>query len=106
MKKKEREFFFIEFYVAGYRYYEGHKIEDSLLEGKEVRFKRDRLCIYDSKAVEIYAGRKKIGYIPRRDNPIFCSLLDQGIPIKGIIRKRNFDDRLDKRIKIAVFKDC
>ena len=105
MTKKKKEFFFNEFYIAGYAYYDGEKVEDWLLEGKIVTFKREPGCIYDAKAVEIYAGRKKLGYIPRRDNELISSLMDQGVPIKGEIRKRNFDDRPRKRVKISAFKE-
>ena len=105
MIKKKKEFFFNEFYVAGYAYYDGEKIEDSLLEGKIVTFKREPDCVYDAKAVEIYAGRKKLGYIPRKDNDLISSLMDQGITVKGEIRKRNFDDQPRKRIKISVFRE-
>jgi len=105
MIKKKKEFFFNEFYIAGYAYYDGEKIEDWLLEGKIVKFKREPECTYDPKAVEIYAGRKKLGYIPRKDNELISSLMDQGIRIKGEIRKRNFDDQLSKRVKISAFRE-
>jgi hypothetical protein len=104
-KRKQQEFLFNEFYVAGYAYYDGEKVEDLLIEGKPVRFKREPECTHDSRAVEIYAGGKKLGYIPRRDNAVISFLLDQGIDIKGKIRKRNFDDQPKKKVKICVFKE-
>ncbi len=97
--------FFDEFYVAGYRYYDGLLIEDSLLPGKEVRFQRKPDCLEDTGAVEIYTGRKKLGYIPRKDNAYISKLLDQGVTVKGEICKRNFDDRIRKRIKITAYKE-
>ena len=100
-----RHFFFNEFYIAGYRYYEGERLEDSLLEGKILTFKREPRCQYDPNAVEIYSGNSKLGYIPRKDNPVFSALMDQGVVIKGKIQKRNFDDQPRKRIKVAVFKE-
>lgn len=103
--KKKREYFFNEFYVAGYRYYDGVSIEDSLMEGKIVQFKREPGCAHDPKAVEIYSGGKKLGYIPKKDNASIASLMDQGITIRGKIQKRNFDDQLRKRIKISAFKE-
>jgi hypothetical protein len=102
-KKTERQYFFNEFYIAGYRYYDGETIAESLWEGKPVSFKREPQCIYDTKAVAIYAGRKKLGYIPRKDNTIISTLMDQGVIIKGKIQKRNFDDQPRKRVKISVF---
>lgn len=104
-RKKGIEYFFNEFYIAGYRYYDGEEIAESLLEGKSVTFKRENGCIYDPKAVEIYAGGKKLGYIPRTDNAIISNLMDRGVVVKGKIRKRNFDDQPRKRIKISVFKE-
>jgi hypothetical protein len=104
-QQQQREYFFNEFYVAGYTYYNGEQIEDSLLEGKIVTFKREPGCLYDAKAVEIYAGRKKLGYIPKKDNTLIAALLDQGITVKGKIQKRNFDDRPRQRIKISPFRE-
>lgn len=102
---KHREFFFNQFYVAGYRYYDGTGVEDSLLEGKCVRFKREPECPQDPEAVEVFAGSKKLGYIPRNDNALIARLLDEGVTIKGRICKRNFDDQPRRRIKISVFKE-
>jgi HIRAN domain len=102
---KKREFFFNEFYVAGYTYYDGEKIEDFLLEGKILRFKREPQCQQDPGAVEIYAGRKKLGYIPKKDNHEISQLLDYGMTIKGMICKRNFDDQPRKRIKVTPFRE-
>jgi hypothetical protein len=102
-QKTERQYFFNEFYIAGYRYYDGETIAESLWEGKPVTLKRESQCIYDTRAVAIYAGRKKLGYIPRKDNTIISTLMDQGVIIKGKIQKRNFDDQPRKRIKITVF---
>jgi hypothetical protein len=103
LQKTERHYFFNEFYIAGYRYYDGETIAESLLEGEPVNFKREPQCTYDKKAVAIYAGRKKLGYVPRKDNTIISTLMDQGVIIKGKIQKRNFDDQPRKRVKISVF---
>jgi len=103
--KVKRHFFFNEFYIAGYRYYDGKKLEDTLLEGKILTLKREPQCIHDPNAVEIYAGRAKLGYIPKKDNPDVSSLLDQGVVLKGRIQKRNFDDQPRKRIKVSIFKE-
>ena len=102
-QKTLRQYYCNEFYIAGYRYYDGETIAESLWEGKPVTFKREPQCIYDTKAVAIYAGRKKLGYIPRKDNTIISTLMDQGVIITGKIQKRNFDDQPRKRVKISVF---
>ncbi len=102
-RKTTQQYFFNEFYIAGYRYYDGETIAESLLEGKPVTFKREPHCIYDTKAVAIYAGRKKLGYVPRKDNTMISTLMDQGVIIKGKIQKRNFDDQPRKRVKISTF---
>jgi hypothetical protein len=102
-RKTAQQYFFNEFYIAGYRYYDGETIADSLWEGKTVTFKREPHCIYDPKAVAIYSGRKKLGYIPRKSNSIISTLMDQGVPVKGKIQKRNFDDQPRRKVKISVF---
>ncbi len=101
---REKEFFFNEFYVAGYHYYQAEEIEDTLLEGKQVVFVREPECQFDSRAVEVYANGKKLGYIPRRDNSAIARLMDQGVVINGQICKRNFDDIPCRRVKISAYR--
>jgi len=101
---QEKEFFFNEFYVAGYPYYQAEEIEETLLEGKQVYFVREPGCQHDSRAVEVYANGKKLGYIPRRDNNNIAQLMDKGITINGEICKRNFDDIPCRRVKISAYR--
>lgn len=110
LKKKsagnqKRHYFFNEFYVAGYRHYDGIQVEDTILEEKTVDFKREPGNPHDPKAVEIYLGRKKLGYIPQNENKAIAKLLDQGIRVGGVIGKRNYDDQPNKRVKITPFKE-
>ena len=104
-RNPKRHYFFEEFYVAGYRHYDGHQLEENILEGKTVDFKREPQNPHDPKAVELYLGRRKLGYIPQTENKAIAKLLDQGVRVRGVIGKRNYDDRPNKKIKITPFKE-
>lgn len=72
-------------WTAGYYYYDGPAIEQQLINGQELQLRREPGNRHDKRAIEIYAGRYKLGYIPRVDNPILARLMDQGAPLKAEI---------------------
>ena len=53
-----------DFHLAGFAYYDGLEIIDELKLGREVRMVKELGNPYDEKAVAIYYGDKKLGYIP------------------------------------------
>ncbi|MTT32226.1 DNA-binding protein [Terrilactibacillus sp. BCM23-1] len=58
--------FHFDFFVAGWRYYEGDKIENQLQAESHVTFELEPLNDEDNKAVIVLSGKKgyKLGYIP------------------------------------------
>lgn len=58
--------FYFDFYIAGWRYYDGDKIVDQLRVGTKVNFKLEPSNKEDSKAIIILSDNRghKLGYIP------------------------------------------
>jgi hypothetical protein len=82
----ERRVHLIDVPVAGLQFYEGMKPEvaRSLGTGDPLILKREPENPHDEKAVEVYTlSGRKLGYLPRRDNGVIASLLDQGIGIEA-----------------------
>lgn len=71
--------------VAGMKYY----IKDGfiLLEGDEIKLKREPDNKYDEYAIELFTAHgEKIGYIPRKTNKIFARLMDGGKILSAKVR--------------------
>jgi len=64
--------------VAGFQYYEGERIFARLREGMALRLLREPENQYDKRAVAVYAGRSKLGFVPRLDNAAISQMLDRG----------------------------
>jgi len=73
------------FYVAGFRYYRGLELVDRLRAGDAVELRAEPDNPYDRRAIEIYWGQHKLGYVPRKENRVLSRLLAQGVPLRGHI---------------------
>ena len=56
-------------YVAGFQYHEGPAIINRLRPGLRLDLRREPDNPYDRRAIAVYAGRRRIGYIPGPSTP-------------------------------------
>lgn len=91
------------FLIAGYRYYDGEKIEDALKPGDILRLIREPANIHDRRAIEIYSGRWKIGYVPRRENKVISNIMDQGYSTAGVIDGINQARPTWERMRVSIY---
>ena len=75
----------INFYIAGYQYHQGHKIEYMLKPGGMLEMKREPQNHHDHQAIALYFEDKKIGYVPSVDNEILANMLDNNIALQARI---------------------
>ncbi len=75
------------FYIAGYYYYDGDKIENQLKPNVPLTIKRESNNPHDPKAISLWYKGNKLGFVPRHKNTTLTKLLDQQIDIKAIINK-------------------
>lgn len=66
------------FAIAGFTYYEGVEVISDMKIGDRLKLKLEEDNKYDSRAVAIYYGKKKLGYVPRTENRILYKLLRVG----------------------------
>ena len=79
--------------VAGFQFHRGEAVWLRLRKGASLRMVREPRNPYDPKAVALYFGADKIGYVPRRENTVVARLLDQGVPLRArVIRVRSSPD--------------
>ncbi len=64
--------------VAGFQYYEGERIFRRLREGMALNLVREPENKYDERAVAVYVGGCKLGFVPRLDNAAVAQMLDRG----------------------------
>ncbi len=108
IKPLQQTVFLIDSYVAGTTYIEDRSVLDDLKEDDELILQREPGNRFDENAILVLDGKKrKIGYIPEKDNPVFARLMDAGKMIKARIRNIDFDicepKTLYTRVDISLF---
>lgn len=84
-----REIFLFDSYIAGTTHLEDKTVLDEIKVGDNLFLQREDNK-FDSNAVLIFAeGKRKIGYVPEKDNIIFARLMDAGKMLKAKITKIN-----------------
>ena len=102
LKPLIREIHLFDTFVAGTTYLDDRSVLDEIKEGDKLTLLREKNR-YDENAILILTeSRKKLGYIPEKDNLIFSRLLDAGkmlaAKIKNIEKKGSFT-----RIGIGIY---
>lgn len=69
---------FSHFNLAGFTYWEGSLVFNKLQIGAELRLEFESDNRYDPKAVAIYFGEHKLGYVPRSHNGPISKFLEMG----------------------------
>lgn len=89
-KPFERDIFLFDTHIAGTTYIEGvDELEPYLNVGDKLDFFREPDNEYDSMAIAIKTeSGTKLGYVPKRDNPIFSRLMDAGKVLFGRIEEK------------------
>lgn len=65
--------------IAGTRYVDNQDVFKGLEKNVPLLLEREADNKYDSNAIKVMTtDREKLGYIPKRDNDIFCRLMDAG----------------------------
>ena len=92
------------FSVAGYAYYDGERVEETLKRGETLVLRAEPENSYDGFAVEILrADGAKLGYVPRRDNKAIHRLLRQGAKVVGRVEEIRPQEPTWKRVKVSLW---
>lgn len=74
-------------WIAGVFYYEGHEVLDHLKAGSELKLRREPDNPYDGRAIEVYAGVYKLGYIPMSVNEPIAAMMDRGEQLEAEVEE-------------------
>ena len=89
--------------VAGYRFYEGSKVEKQLRRGAELKLVRDPYNEYDRRAIEVLTPDSvKLGYVPRTANHLPSFLLDRGVALRARVREIRLHEEPWERLRIDI----
>lgn len=78
LKPLIREIYLFDTYVAGTTYLKDKTVLEEITVGEKLILQREDNK-FDSNAILLFTdGKKKLGYIPEKDNIVFARLLDAG----------------------------
>lgn len=88
--------------LAGFQYHRGGEVFELLAVGSPLRLEREPENRYDKRAVAVYFGNAKLGFVPKMDNTAVAQMLDRNEPLAArIVRLRRSDNPWD-RIRFEV----
>jgi len=91
------------FHVAGFRYYDGPRLVAQLRPGDRLLLRAEPENPHDARAVEVYLGQDKLGYVPRRRNATLSRLLAQGAHVEGCVRAVDLDAEPWRMVEAEAF---
>lgn len=69
--------------VRGHRYHDGPRVVHHLVPGAALRLVREPENEHDDQAVAVHWNGAQLGYLPRENNHVVATLLDQGVPLEA-----------------------
>ena len=95
---------FSHFSLAGFTYWEGALVFNKLQIGTELRLDYEPDNRYDPKAVAIYFGDHKLGYVPRSHNGPISKFLEMGHhPFACYIQQLDPAAHPEQQVGVVVF---
>ena len=98
-----REIHLFDSYIAGTTHLEDKSVLDEIKVGDMLTLQREENK-FDSNAIIIMtADKKKLGYVPEKDNIIFARLMDAGKLLKAKITKIQDKGGYFKQINVGIY---
>ena len=89
--------------IAGTRYVDNQDVFKRLEKNDPLLLEREADNEYDSNAIKVLTmDGEKLGYIPKRDNDIFCRLMDAGKIIHARVYSCYQDDYYNWSVSIKI----
>ena len=98
----ERELLIQESPVAGFRYHDGESVWSRLSAGDSIELLREPANPYDRRAVAVYWGESKLGYVPRAANTACSQMLDRGERFTARIKRLRESPDPWKRVELSI----
>jgi len=89
--------------VAGFQYYEGEKVRDSLKVGDSLTLIREPDNPHDSYAVEVFWQSHKLGYVPRYENYQINDFLKHDATLRARIKYMTDSGNPRERVTFDIY---
>src|SRR5690606_8548561 len=76
-------------HIRGLMHYDFNEIEDNIQAGDEVHLVRESTNIYDSFAIQVNRGDKRLGYIAAYENIVLANMMDAGVGLSAYISHKD-----------------
>ncbi|WP_170006028.1 HIRAN domain-containing protein [Bacillus fonticola] len=83
--------FVLDFYIEGWRYYDGDKVLDQLSVNEALAFKREPDNEHDVFAVKVLASGCLIGYVPAVYSEFFTGIIDHDGELTMVVSKISYE---------------
>lgn len=98
----DSEIYLLSVTIAGINYNK-ENIKEILLDEKLI-LQRESNNKYDKYAIVVnLSSKKKVGYIPKKDNKVFARLMDAGKFLYAVVSQIDYDNEKIKEVKIKIF---
>ncbi len=103
IKPLQKELFLMETYIAGTAYIEDTSMFEELKDGERLTMKREPSNRFDEKAILVLdSQRRKLGYVPERDNEVFSRLMDGGKMLFCKVKEKDME-KYPLRVEIGIY---
>ena len=89
--------------VAGFQFHEGPRVFGALAPGDAVDLVREPANPHDRRAVALHWKGRKLGFVPRDENGLASSLMDQGKTLRGTVAALGDPDVPWSCVEVAIW---
>ena len=102
-KQSNRQYF--NCHIAGFSHWEGCLVINELKPGAKLNLVRDAHNPFDPRAVAIYYGDTKLGYIPKNHNEDISTFLDMGHTdlFDARVQSVSPDNHPESQVRVVIF---
>ena len=91
--------------LAGFRYHAAAELWDALRVGDPLELVREPANAHDANAVSVSWRGRKLGYVPRKDNPVLAWSLDRGEVLRARISRLSQHPNPARRIEFEIYAE-
>jgi len=92
-------------YIRGLMHYDFNEIKDSIQEGDELQLMCESTNVYDSFAIQVNRGDKRLGYIAAYENIVLANMMDAGVDLSAYVSHKDLKRPAQEWLAIEVFAE-
>lgn len=103
--RKPANLHYLNFHIAGFSHWEGCLVMEELKIGSKLDLEREPNNPHDNKAIALYYGDTKLGYVPAAYNEDIAKFLDLGHSdlFEARVQSKNTETHPEHQVRVVVF---